>query len=77
MELDTLLANAKAGCGFLSPEEVEELALLDPRRPCLIRCGGQRKLVPAALVTGTIRLIEADGDYVRDVSLPTSDPIWR
>ena len=71
-----LLATIKARIGFLVEEDLRLLVEYEPARVCLLRFGGTRKLVRADQVEETIKRVETAGDYLRDVSLPTTDPIW-
>lgn len=57
-------------CGFLSPEQIIELAKLDRLFPVLVRCGGGRFTCGAQDYSHFSRCVAAGGDYVRDVSLP-------
>lgn len=77
MTVKAIEDRARVQMGFLSAEDVSELVKIDPARPLLIRFGCGRTVVAAALVEGTIKLWEAKGDHVRDVSFPASDPMWR
>lgn len=58
--------------GFLTEADVRTLAAAPSGRltPCLVRCGGCRFTAPAQDVAHLIGLVEAGGDYVRDVSIP-------
>lgn len=57
--------------GFMSKEQLQTLALLDPFRQVLVRCGSCRLLVQARDVEHITEIISREGtDYVRDVSLP-------
>lgn len=72
-ELDTVLTAARGRMGFLTKDELATLATFDRLRPVLVRCGNTRFTAGAQYVAGLIAAIEAAGDYVRDVCLPTSD----
>ena len=65
--------------GFLTNEDVEQLALLDRLRQVLVRCGCGRILTAAQSARHYADLIDSsDGpDYVRDMSLPTSDKAYQ
>jgi hypothetical protein len=75
-DLNEILAAAAKRHGFVTLPEVAVIAEADRLRLLLIRCGGCRFLCSAQYVTHLIACIEAGGDYVRDISLPTTDPIW-
>lgn len=77
MTLASVLQSARENCGFLSEEDVKVLAEVQPHRQLLIRFNASRCLAPAILVLETIAQKEAAGDFVRDVSIPASDPLWR
>ena len=74
--LSRILQDARAHCGFLSQARLAELAEADRLRMVLIRCGGGRFLCPAQDAAHFIDAIDGR-DYVRDVSLPSSDPIFQ
>jgi hypothetical protein len=64
--------------GFLSAEDVKIVAQHDPHRMILVRCGNGRFLAPAQNVLHFAGIIDReDSDYVRDYSLPTTDPIFQ
>lgn len=68
----------KENDGFLRDIDLKLLAEQDRLRMILVRCGNGRFLAPAQDVKHFIDIIERDkSDYIRDISLPTSDPIWR
>lgn len=58
--------------GFITLEQHYAMARCEQHRleTILVRCGGQRALVPAQDVRKYIAGIEATGDYVRDLSFP-------
>jgi hypothetical protein len=66
----------KARHGFLTKADLADIVGFDRLRQVLVRCGGCRFQCPAQDFAHLERCIEAGGDYVRDVSLPTTDPIW-
>jgi hypothetical protein len=75
--LADLLRTAKANGGFLANSQLRDLAHADPQRLVLIRCNRGRCLVPAGEAIAAIERIGGDAqDWVRDVSLPISDPIY-
>ena len=75
--LDRLLKRIVGQGGFLSRPDLIFLASLDRLRPVLVRCGGGRFTCPAQDADHFMAIIDAGScDYVRDVSLPTSDPIY-
>lgn len=76
--LNRVLQKAKETGGFLTETDLKFIVEQDRLRLILVRCGNGRFLCPAQDVAHFIGIIERDGqDYVRDVSLPTSDPIWK
>lgn len=78
VSLSRVLKVAKEQGGFLKDTDVAIIAHHDRLRLILVRCGNGRFLCPAQDVAHFIAIIERDGtDYVRDVSLPTTDPIWK
>lgn len=77
MTLKQTLAECKKQMGFLTEEQLAVIARSDPARGVLIRFGACRKLVHACHVNEEIARTTKDGrDYLRDVSLPTTDPLW-
>ena len=78
MTLTDLLRRIDQQGGFLTESELTALADLDRLRQCLCRFGNGRFLTAAQNVAHFVDLIESTGkDYLRDVSLPASDPIYR
>ncbi len=81
MALSRLLQEIINQHGFLQEPQLEELVELDRLRPVLIRCSGGRFTCPAQDAKHFIEIIEATtvgvGEYVRDVSLPTTDETYR
>jgi hypothetical protein len=76
--LNRVLSVVKKNGGFLTHTDVEIIAHHDRLRLILVRCGNGRFLTPAQDVKHFTEIIARDGqDYVRDLSLPTSDPIWK
>lgn len=68
----------KADGGFMSMAQLDEIAKHDRLRMILVRCGNGRFQCPAQDVRHFVRIIGVEGtDHVRDISLPTTDPIWR
>ncbi len=64
--------------GYFSNADLAELARLDRLRQVLVRCGSCRFICAAQDALHLIGIIRADNrDYVRDVSLPASDPAHR
>jgi len=64
--------------GYFSNIDLAELARLDRLRQVLVRCGSCRFTCAAQYALHLIDIIRADNrDYVRDVSLPASDPAHR
>lgn len=77
MTLDEVLSACKAQVGFLTEEQLAVIAREDPARGVLLRFGAKRKLVLACHVREEIaRTTKGGSDYLRDVSLPTTDPLW-
>ena len=66
-----LKARVARDFGFLTESDVNCLRQHPESRlwPCVVRCGGGRALVAAQDVAWIVGLVEAGGDYVRDVSL--------
>ncbi len=62
-------------CGFMAEDRVAALAAVDYGRVLLIRFGGSRERCAAGAVAVRIAAVEATGDYVRDVSLLSTDPV--
>lgn len=58
---------------FLTHKDLPQLIALDRLQPVLVRCGGARFTCPAQDLETMMRNIEAGGDYVRDVSIPSAD----
>jgi hypothetical protein len=76
MSLEKALDVARAHCGFLDKSALRAIETHDPYRYVLIRHGTGRALVVAVIARETIGAIERAGDYVRDVCLPTTDPLF-
>ena len=75
--LDTLLDTLRAEYGFMDADQLAELAALHPWRIVLIRYHQQRERVPACQAARRISYAERLYRWtVRDVSLPTTDPLW-
>ncbi len=53
--------------GFITDADMAELIALDRLCPCLVRCGGVRFTCGAQYLKTLIGMVEANGDYVRDV----------
>ena len=70
--LQTFVASTKPECGFLSKDKLAQLIAIERLCPVLVRCGGCRFTCAAQDVATMIRYVEAGGDYVRDISLPTT-----
>ena len=87
VSLNRVLSKVKANGGFLTATDLEIIAHHDRLRMVLVRCGNGRFLTPAQDAKHFMDIIKRDAeshgptdvgsDYVRDVSLPTSDPIWK
>ena len=64
--------------GFLTEGELASLAELDRMRMVLVRCNNGRFLCPAQNVAWFTDLLESTSkEFVRDISLPASDPIFK
>jgi len=73
-ELKPLLLKLCKQHGFLTNDELAELARLDRLRSVLVRCGNGRFTCAAQDVKHFIGMIgDSKGDYVRDVSLLAND----
>lgn len=63
-----------------STEQLQELIRTDRLRPLLVRCGRCRFTAPAQDVPFLVEAINKAGDYVRDISFPStvtlSPAIW-
>ena len=78
VSLSRVLQVVKSNGGFLSETAIDIIAHHDRLRQVLVRCGNGRFTCAVQDVKHFMAIIERDGqDYVRDVSLPTTDPIWR
>lgn len=55
--------------GFLNDSATRIFAGQEPLLPVVMRCGRQRFLLPVAMVEAVKKLVKADGDYIRDVSI--------
>ena len=76
--LSALLKKIDANGGFLNETDISDLAELDRLRMVLVRCNNGRFLCPAQNVAWFSDLLESTGkEWVRDMSLPTSDPVYR
>jgi len=76
--LGKILRRIKEQHGFITDLELKHLAKQDRLRQCLVRCNNCRFLAAAQDVAHLVAIIDASNkDYVRDVSLPTTDPIWN
>jgi hypothetical protein len=73
------IARIASNHGFIERLDLAALAA-DPAtrlRPVLVRCGACRFTAPADQAQHLIDIIARDGaDYVRDVSLPATDPMY-
>jgi len=59
--------------GFLTAEQMPDLIALDPALPCLVRHGRGRLLCASRNVAQRVHQLEAEGDYLRDVSIPATE----
>ena len=89
-QLADLVWDIKDAQGFITTAQLATLAQLDRLRPVLVRCGGGRFTAAAQDAAHFIGIIERDfaqtrddreamhlSDYLRDVSLPATDRIFR
>jgi hypothetical protein len=70
--LQQFVSTTTADMGFLTKEKLAALIAIDRLCPVLVRCGACRFTCAAQYVEHLTRCIEAGGDYIRDVSLPTT-----
>lgn len=56
--------------GFVTEAEMPAIVEQDRLIPLLVRCGGTRFMAGAQYISGLLKMVEAAGDYVRDVSFP-------
>lgn len=76
--LSDLLKRISGNGGFLTEADLVELAELDRLRQCLCRFNNGRFLCAAQDVAHFVGIIEhSKEEWLRDVSLPSSDPIFR
>ena len=77
MTLKDVLKRIDKQGGFLTTAELTALVAADKMRMVLVRCNNGRFLCPAQNVAWFSDLLTSTGkEWVRDVSLPTSDPIY-
>jgi hypothetical protein len=57
--------------GFVTEAEMPAIIEQDRLVPLLVRCGGTRFCAGAQYIAGLLKMVEAGGDYVRDVSFPS------
>lgn len=62
---------SKQQFGFITKEDLSDLVDKMPTLKVLIRCGMDRYVTTAYLATQKMAWVEEQGDYVRDVSLPS------
>ena len=64
--------------GCITSDLVGELTQHEEGRKLqvLVRCGGKRFVCPVDCLESMIAAVEADGDYVRDVSIPAGHTLW-
>ena len=71
MIINTLLkVLSKQQFGFITKDDLDVIKVEMPNLLILIRCGGERYVERACHAQKRMELVEASGDYVRDVSLP-------
>ena len=75
--LPKLEAELKTTCGFMTVAQLADLATLDRLRQVLVRCGRCRFQCAAQDAEFLKQAISQAGDYVRDVSLPASDKLFK
>jgi hypothetical protein len=64
--------------GFLTGDDVKALASGDRLRQVLVRCGACRFIISADSFEHMAGIIDREGtDYIRDISLPSSDGAYR
>ncbi len=63
--------------GFLTAAELADIVGFDRLRPVVVRCGQGRFRCAAQDARHFMRCVEAGGDYVRDVCLPSDDRIFQ
>ena len=78
-DLFKVLSVASRNHGFLSNDDIDSLATLDPDRGLLVRCNMGRFVIPAMYCRLVADAIDGAGrgDWVRDVSLPSTDPAFK
>lgn len=62
---------SKQQFGFITKDDLDVIKVEMPKLPILIRCGADRYVELACHAQKRMGLVEAGGDYVRDVSLPS------
>jgi hypothetical protein len=78
VSLSRILATIKSNGGFLTNVDLRALKEHDRLRQVLVRCNNCRFLCAAQDAEHLCDIIDAsEKDWVRDVSLPTTDPIWK
>ncbi len=75
VSLTRLLDTIKDNGGFITETDLHYLKIHCPNRILLVRCNLGRFLCKVHELEARIEKI-TDPDYLRDVSLPTSDPVW-
>lgn len=76
--LNRVLSRIKDNHGFLDNTDLEALKVHCPLRQVLVRCNMGRFLCAAQDARHFCDIIDAsEKDWVRDVSLPTTDQIWK
>ncbi len=87
VSLNRVLQHIKANEGAVMPSDLDILVVHCPLRQVLVRCNNGRFLCAAQDVRHFVAIIErdygvqgpnaVDVDYIRDITLPSSDPIWK
>ncbi len=78
VSLTRILQRVKSHGGFLTEVDLDALTQHDRLRQVLVRCNNCRFTCAAQDAKHLCEIIDASGaDWVRDVSLPTTDPIWK
>jgi len=62
---------SKQQFGFITKDDLDVIKVEMPNLLILIRCGGERYVERACHAQKRMELVEAGGDYVRDVSFPS------
>lgn len=78
VHLNKLLRVIKERGGFIIDADMKWLLLHCPERIVLVRCNLDRFTCKVSELLARMEMVKDNPDnYVRDVSLPTTDPIWH